>query len=181
MKTKNIIMLTAAGIAAGAAGAALYLMTRPTIHGTVQAVRDFDAESYLGKWYEIARLDYKFERGLSRVTAEYSLNHDGSIKVVNSGYDAAKRQWQSAEGKAVFAKTRDIGMLKVSFFGPFYAGYNVAAIDKDYKYALVFGRNLNYMWLLSKEKTMPEKVIRDYLQIAADSGYDTSRLVWTVQ
>lgn len=171
-------MLTAAGIVAGVAGTAIYLMNRPTIPATASAVRDFDAERYLGTWHEIARFDFKFERGLSRVTAEYSLNPDGSINVFNSGYNDAKGQWESAEGKAVFVKSPDIGMLKVSFFGPFYAGYNVAAIDCDYKYALVFGRNLNYMWLLSREPDMPEEVITEYLTIAAEAGYDISRLIW---
>ena len=72
-------------------------------------------------------------------------------------------------------------MLKVSFFGPFYSGYNVVAIDKEYKYAMVFGKNLNYLWLLSREKTMPKAVIENYLEIAANAGYDLSRLVWTAQ
>lgn len=181
MDTKNIIMITGAGLLAGAAGTAAYLLTRPSIPASAEAVRDFDAERYLGKWYEIARFDFKFEKNLSRVTANYSLNPDGSIKVINSGYNAEKRHWQSAEGRAIFAKTPEVGMLKVSFFGPFYAGYNVIAIDKDYKYALVFGRNLNYLWLLSREETMPKKVIENYLEIAAEAGYDLSRLVWTVQ
>lgn len=181
MKTKNVIMITGAGLLTGAAGAAAYLLTRPSIPASAEAVKNFDAERYLGKWYEIARFDFKFEKDLSRVTANYSVNPDGSIKVINSGYNAGKRHWQSAEGKAVFTKTPDVGMLKVSFFGPFYAGYNVIAIDKDYKYALVFGRNLNYLWLLSREETMPKKVIENYLEIAADAGYDLSRLVWTAQ
>lgn len=181
MKTRNIIMIIGASLIAGTAGAATYLFSRPSIPASAEAVKNFDPERYMGKWYEIARFDFKFEKDLSFVTADYSENPDGSIKVINSGYNTEKKRWQSAEGKAIFAKTPDIGMLKVSFFGPFYSGYNVVAIDKEYKYAMVFGKNLNYLWLLSREKTMPEAVIENYLEIAANAGYDLSRLVWTAQ
>lgn len=182
MRTRDIIMVIGASLIAGTAGAATYLLTgSDSIPASAEAVKDFDAARYMGKWYEIARFDFKFEKDLALVTADYSENPDGSIKVVNSGYNTEKEQWQSAVGKAVFAKTSDIGMLKVSFFGPFYSGYNVVAIDKEYKYAMVFGKNLNYLWLLSREKTMPKAVIENYLEIAANAGYDLSRLVWTAQ
>lgn len=154
---------------------------RRTIPAGVKAVTGFDAGRYLGTWYEIARLDYKWERGLSHVTATYSLNGDGSIRVNNQGFDPSKREWRSAIGKAKFVGTPDTAMLKVSFFGPFYAGYNVAAIDDAYRYALVMGRNLNYLWLLSREKTMEETIAQSYLRQARESGYDISKIVWTQQ
>jgi apolipoprotein D and lipocalin family protein len=143
-----------------------------------KAVQNFEKEKYLGHWFEIARLDFVFEKNLSNTTAEYSLNDDGSIKVINRGYNYIKKKNVSSTGKAKFVGDANEGKLKVSFFGPFYAGYNVLAIDPDYKYALVAGKNLKYMWLLSRDKTMPETIKKDYIKIAANLGYDTSALIW---
>ncbi len=142
------------------------------------AVKPFDADRYLGKWYEIARFDFKFERGLSQVTANYSRNPDGSIRVVNRGFKTATKEWKEAIGKAKFRSGPDEAKLKVSFWGPFYSGYNVIALDSAYRYALVAGKNLDYLWLLSRETSMPGPVIEDYLKQASSIGYDTSRLVW---
>jgi len=142
------------------------------------AVTNFDKAKYLGKWYEIARLDYKWERNLNNVTAEYSLKDDGTIKVDNRGYNVKKDKWEESIGKAKSVTKDDVGMLKVSFFGPFYSGYNVIAIDPDYKYALVAGESLKYMWILSREKTIPESVKADYLIKAQEIGYNVTDLVW---
>lgn len=142
------------------------------------AVSSFDKEKYLGKWYEIARMDFKFERGLNNTTAFYSVNKDGSIRVQNRGYNPAKNTWKEAIGKAKFVEKDDVAMLKVSFFGPFYGGYNVIALDKDYKYALIAGNSLEYLWILSREKTMPEDIKTEYLKIAGDLGFKTSELIW---
>lgn len=144
-----------------------------------KAASPFNSEKYLGKWYEVARLDFKYERNLSNVTATYSLNEDGSIKVNNRGFDTTKGKWKQSEGKAKFVKGKETGRLKVSFFGPFYSGYNVVAIDPEYRYALVMGDNLKYMWLLSRDKEMPEAVKADYLAKARMVGYNTEALVWT--
>ncbi|UAY51127.1 lipocalin family protein [Ferruginibacter albus] len=161
--------------------AALFLKYRRSIPKGASPVKDFDKEKYLGKWFEIARLDYHYEHNLNHTTAEYFVNKDGSIKVVNTGYDYTKNETKTATGKAVFAGSDKEGKLKVSFFGPFYAGYNVIAIDEDYKYALVAGRNLDYLWLLSRERTMPEDVKNEYLSIAASIGYKTNDLTWVNQ
>src|SRR5690554_7009160 len=91
----------------------------------IEPVTGFDQDRYLGTWYEIARLDHSFERGLSRVTAEYTLNDDGSIRVINRGYNTEKGAWKEAEGRAKFVGDSEVGHLKVSFFGPFYASYVV--------------------------------------------------------
>ncbi|MDT3388723.1 MAG: lipocalin family protein, partial [Bacteroidota bacterium] len=115
------------------------------------AVKPFDKGKYLGKWYEIARLDFKYERNMNNTTAEYSLNDNGTIKVDNRGYNYKKGKWQQAIGKAKFVGDENLAMLKVSFFGPFYSGYNVIAIDKNYKYALIAGASLKYLWILSRE------------------------------
>ena len=149
-----------------------------TIPKDVVAVKPFYQEKYLGKWYEIARLDFKFEKNLNNTTAEYSLREDGKIKVVNKGYNTKKEKWVASTGKAKFVGDSKVAMLKVSFFGSFYAGYNVIAIDDDYKYALVAGKNLDYLWILSRETTIPDNIKNDYLKIAHDIGYRTEELIW---
>jgi apolipoprotein D and lipocalin family protein len=141
-------------------------------------VKPFDKQKYLGKWYEIARLDFKFERNLNNTTADYSLNNDGSIKVDNRGYNFIKKEWKKAVGKAKFAGDPNTGMLKVSFFGPFYSGYNVIALDSEYRYALIAGKNLNYLWILSRETSIPDDVKQKYLKTASDLGYKTNELIW---
>lgn len=149
-----------------------------TIPKGAVAVHPFNKEKYLGKWYEIARLDNKFERGLNNTTAAYSLNDDGSVKVVNRGFNDAKNKWKQAVGKAKFAKDEHTAMLKVSFFGPFYSGYNVIALDTAYKYAMVSGERLKYLWILSRDATIPEHIKNEYLNIAEEIGFDTSSLLW---
>ena len=149
-----------------------------TIPENLTAVKPFYKEKYLGKWYEIARLDFIFEKNLNNTTAEYSLRKDGKIKVDNRGYNVKKEKWSQAIGKAKFIGDENIAMLKVSFFGPFYAGYNVIAIDENYKYALVAGKSTKYLWILSRETTIPENIKKDYLRIAENSGYNTKDLLW---
>ena len=148
----------------------------------VEPVANFDSARYLGKWYEIARLDHSFERGLSQVSATYSLRDDGGIKVLNRGYDGEKKQWKEAQGKAYFVERADQGFLKVSFFGPFYGSYIVFALDqKDYRYSMVSGPNKSYFWLLSRSPTMDDATKKILLTKAAQLGFDTSKLVHVQQ
>ncbi len=142
------------------------------------AVQPFYKDKYLGKWYEIARIDFRFEKNLNNTTADYSLKDDGRIKVVNRGYNYNKKEWKESVGTAKFVDSEQIGMLKVSFFGPFYSGYNVLAVDDDYQYALVAGKNTDYLWILSREKTIPEQVKRQYLDIATAAGFNVNDLLW---
>src|SRR5574344_1091299 len=144
----------------------------------VTAVSSFEKSKYLGKWYEIARFDFRIEKGLNNTTAEYSLNSNGTIKVVNRGYDYEKKIWKESIGKAKFVGNDSIAMLKVSFFGPFYAGYNVIAIDPEYKYALVSGSSFDYLWILSREKSIPADIKSLYLKKAEKLGYKVSNLLW---
>jgi len=144
----------------------------------ISAVTPFKKDKYLGKWYEMARFDFKFERGLNNTTAEYSIRDDGKIKVLNRGFNYEKKEWKQAIGKAKFAGADTTAMLKVSFFGPFYSGYNVIAIDNDYKYALVSGGSLEYLWILSREKSIPENIKTEYLKIAEGYGFNISDLLW---
>ena len=149
-----------------------------TIPDGVKAVQPFYKEIYLGKWYEIARMDFKFEKNLNNTTANYSSNDDGSIKVVNRGFNYVTNEWKEAVGKAKFVQDDQIAMLKVSFFGPFYAGYNVIAIDSSYHYALISGKSRDYLWILSRETTIPQSIKDNYLQIADSLGFITSELIW---
>lgn len=173
MKNRNIICLSLVGV-----GALMLLRSCRTIPKNIQAVQPFAIKNYLGTWYEIARFDYRFEKGLNNVTAHYSLNENGSIKVLNRGFGYRNQKWKQSTGKAKFVSSPDRAMLKVSFFEPFYAGYNVIAIDPNYQYALVCGKNRNYLWILSRQKTVPETTRQQYLQKAKDSGFDISKLIW---
>lgn len=144
-------------------------------------VDNFDANRYLGTWYEIARLDHRFERGLEQVSAHYSLNPDGSIKVINRGYDPEQRQWQQAEGTAKFVGEPTIGQLKVSFFGPFYGGYNVLQLAPDYRYALISGPDRDYLWILARTASLPEQDLKFLVAEAQRMGFATEQLIYVRQ
>ncbi len=145
----------------------------------VKPVDSFELQKYLGKWYEIARLDHTFERGLTQVTAEYGLRDDGGVRVLNRGYSEKDKAWKEAEGRAYFVQRQDQGYLKVSFWGPFYGSYVVFELDREgYQYALVCGPNRSYLWLLARNPQI-EQVLRDSLIAkAAALGFETSKLVF---
>lgn len=148
----------------------------------VEPVNGFEIDRYLGKWYEIARLDHSFERGLSSVGAEYSLREDGHVKVINRGYSIEKDQWKVAEGKAKFVKDSDTAQLKVSFFGPFYGSYVVFGLDKqDYQYSFVAGPNHNYLWLLARTPQVSDEVIASFIAEASQRGFNTDALIFVDQ
>jgi apolipoprotein D and lipocalin family protein len=169
--------LIVAGLIVGLLAANLVSNSR-TIPKSVSAVESFDSRRYAGKWFEIARLENRFERNLNNTSGTYSLNEDGTIKVVNRGYNYKSGEWKEITGKARFVSSSDEAKLQVSFFGPFYSGYNVIALDPNYEYALVAGKNRQFLWLLSREKTMPEQVRNEYLRKAESLGFRTSELVW---
>jgi apolipoprotein D and lipocalin family protein len=142
-------------------------------------VTGFSLERYLGTWYEIARLDHRFERGLTQVTVNYSMREDGGVKVLNRGYKEKKGKWSDAEGKAYFVEEPDIGRLKVSFFGPFYGAYNIIALEpENYSYALVIGKNTKYMWILAREPDLEPAVLAGLLNKAQELGFDTDELIY---
>lgn len=144
----------------------------------VTPVSPFELERYLGTWHEIARLDHSFERGLTQVTAEYSMREDGGVAVLNKGYEAAKERWKTAEGKAYFVGDSNTGRLKVSFFGPFYGGYNIAKLDEDYQIALVVGPDLKYAWLLARKPELSQAECAPYLAEAERIGIALDKLIW---
>lgn len=148
---------------------------------SVSPVQGFELNRYLGKWYEIARLDHSFERGLIKVTAEYSLREDGGVRVLNRGYSAEEKEWNEAEGKAYFVDDESTGHLKVSFFGPFYASYVVASLDEQYQYAYVSGPDTDYLWLLARTPTVTTKQQEDFKSFAQKKGFAVDELIWVEQ
>jgi len=147
----------------------------------ITPVQGFELNKYLGKWYEVARLDHSFERGLSHVSASYSLKDDGGVKVINRGYDEEEKTWDEAEGKAYFVREADEGYLKVSFFGPFYGAYIIFELDEDYQYSFVSGPNKDYLWLLSRTPTISDGLKARFLQKVKGLGYDTHALIFPNQ
>ena len=161
-----------------AMGAVMLLRAMKTKPRKAEPVKDFDLYNYLGNWYEIARLDHRFEKHMTNVIANYSVNRDGNVRVINSGYNPKKDKWEKAEGVAKFRGKEQEGALKVSFFSPIYEGYNIISIDDNYKYALIAGRNLEYLWILSREKSIPQNIKDNYLKLSELIGYNVAKLTW---
>ena len=147
----------------------------------IKPVKNFDTNKYLGKWYEIARFDNWFEKGLTDVTAEYSLNPNGTIKVINSGINPKTGKRDYAKGIAKFVGDKDIGYLKVSFFRPFYGAYVVFGLDNDYQNAYIVGNDKSYLWLLSRTPTVSNNIKNKFLAKIKSLGFDTNKLVWVKQ
>ncbi len=148
----------------------------------INPVSDFEINKYLGKWYEIARLDHSFERGMDKVNAEYSLRDDGGVKVINRGYSNEDKEWNEAEGKAYFVSSKDEAHLKVSFFGPFYGSYIIFELDKDnYQYSFVSGNNRSYLWLLARTPTVSQDIINKFVTRSKELGFETDNLIYVDQ
>jgi len=146
----------------------------------VTPVENFRLTEYLGTWYEIVRLEHRFEKGMEAISATYSMRDDGGVKVLNKGYRSEEKEWSEAEGKAYFVQSADKGFLKVSFFGPFYGSYIV--MDTDYKtYTMISGPDLSYFWILSRTPKLDEKILQRLLAKAKEAGFDTSKLIYPDQ
>lgn len=144
----------------------------------IEPVPDFELDRYLGTWYEIARLDHSFERGLDRVTAEYSMREDGGVRVINRGYSEEEKEFRSAEGKAYFVGDSATGHLKVSFFGPFYGSYVIFELDTKYQFAFITSYNQDYLWLLARAPTVTGNLKENFLSVAKSKGYAVDQLIW---
>lgn len=167
-------------VTAAAAGSVIYNIWKP-VKSKLPVVEDFELEKYLGEWYEIARIDFFWEKDLKNVKALYQSKSNGAIKVTNTGVNLKSSKDKKSIGKAKFNSTSDRGDLLVSFFGPFYSGYNIMHVDENYQSALIFGDNLDYLWILSRNKTIDEKTKKMYLDYAEKAGYELDRLTWTIQ
>jgi apolipoprotein D and lipocalin family protein len=143
------------------------------------AVHNFELKRYLGTWYEVARLDHRFERGLSQVHAHYSMRDDGGVRVINTGYSQKDDEWERAEGRAYFVDKPDTGRLKVAFFGPFYGAYNIVALDKEqYSHAMVISANTSYLWILARQPTLDSEILKQLVARAGELGFDTNGLIY---
>lgn len=175
-RRRGLLALLLASTTALAAGCA---STAPP--SGVTAVTPFDVQRYQGRWYEIARLDHGFERGMTDVSADYTPQPDGSVRVVNRGYLSSRDEWREAVGRAVFTGLPTTGSLKVSFFGPFYGGYHVAALDPDYRWSLVIGPDTGYAWILARARQLSASEREAIVARARAIGVDTTALIWVSQ
>ncbi|MGN1055148.1 MAG: lipocalin family protein [Comamonas sp.] len=165
------VALAASAVTVFAAGCAV------SVPANIEPVQNFDAAKYMGQWYEIARIDQRFQKGLTKATANYALNSDGTVKVINRGFNAEKNEWKEVEGKAKFIGNPKTAALKVSFFGPFYGGYNVVYLDPAYQTSLVIGENTDYFWLLSRKPDLPKDQVQALLQKAQSLGVDLNKVI----
>lgn len=148
---------------------------------SMEPVENFEIEKYCGKWYEIARLPNWFEKDLINVTANYESLDNGKVKVTNEGYNTKKKKYSKASGKAKFAGAENIGHLKVSFFGPFYADYKIIELEKEgYQYALVASSS-KYLWILSRSRRLDDKITGMLVNKAESLGFDVGKLYFTPQ
>lgn len=168
---KKLLVLMLAWLLAGCVG----------VPEGITPVAGFQVDRYLGRWYEVARLDHSFERGLEQVTAEYSPREDGTIRVLNRGYNTNKQQWEEAEGRAKFVGSKDVGQLKVSFFGPFYGGYNIVELDPNYQYVMIVGNDRDYLWILSRTPQLDAAVQQRLVEKAKSLGFATDKLIYVKQ
>ena len=159
----------------------VFLSACVSVPDGIEPVKNFQSERYLGQWYEIARLDHSFERGLEQVTATYSMREDGGIKVNNRGYDTSSQQWKEAEGKAYFVGDNSEGHLKVSFFGPFYGSYVVFDLGNDYEYSLITSNSRSYFWLLSRTPVIDDNLQADLISKITSLGFNTNELIFVKQ
>ena len=149
----------------------------------VKVVERVNPSQYLGTWYEIARLDHSFERGLEKVSATYSLKDDGGIKVLNRGFNVKKNEWSEAEGSAYFvdapnADKTNTGKLKVSFFGPFYGAYNIIALDANYQHVMICGPDKTYLWILARKPQLADPIKQELIAQAKALGFATDKLIY---
>lgn len=141
-----------------------------------------DLKRYQGTWYEIARLPNSFERGLICVTANYTLNNDGTVQVINKGHKIEDiTKVETAKGIAKVGSEGLSSKLRVSFFIPFYGDYWVLALDNEYSYALIGTPSREYLWILSRSPKMDELNINTLLTKAKSLGFDISKVEFVEQ
>lgn len=140
-------------------------------------VKHLDINRFMGRWYEIARFDHKFERNMQQVTTMYAIEKNGKVKIINQGIK--KDKWKTAEGKGKLTSTP--GLLRVSFWGPFYSDYRVMMLAPDYSYALIGGNSDKYLWILSRTPQMSQDTCDLLLQEAQRRGYNINNLIWVEQ
>lgn len=147
-----------------------------------QPVASVDLKRYTGRWYEIASFPQRFQRGCHCTTADYTLSDKGYIIVENRcNKDSVNGKLSYIKGKAFVEENSGNAKLKVQFFWPFRGKYWIFDLADDYSYAVVGHPNREYLWILSRTRSMDEKVYNQILERIAEKGFDVSRLVKTVQ
>jgi len=169
------------GVRAIAATLLLFVAGCVEVPEGIEPVKGFQIDRYMGRWYEIARLDHRFERGMEQVTATYALRTDGTVSVLNRGFRSDKGEWSEASGTAKFLGPPGVAALKVSFFGPFYGGYNVVDLDAEYQHVLIAGPDRSYLWILSRTPAPSQAEVERLVAKAASLGFDTSALIFVKQ
>jgi apolipoprotein D and lipocalin family protein len=169
--------LLAVAAAAGVAGIAYAVWPKRKVPASA-IFEPFDMERYLGKWNEVARLPNLIEKDLRNLNEEYSLNEDGSIKVVTRAFNPIKNKAVEATGTMKFKGAETRGQLEVAYFLPIYLDYHILDMDENYQYALVSGSGMGYLWLMSRESSMPEEMKQRFLQRATGLGFNISKLEW---
>ena len=163
---KIALMMFAAGLLAGCTSAE-----------KIPAVKNFDTARYMGKWYEYRRLPNYFERGMTDVSAEYTLQKDGTVKVVNRGI--YKNKEKSITGTLRSAGSPGTGELEVSFFKPFYGSYRIIKLAPDYRYSVVTGRNKSLLWILSRTRELPAEDVEEIMTFLKQHGFPVEKLTAT--
>ncbi|MGU3575247.1 lipocalin family protein [Brucellaceae bacterium C25G] len=173
---------TLASTAAGLfVGYKLYRAHNPKVLKNVEPVQNFELNKYLGKWYEVGRIDNRFERNLINTTATYSLDDHGRVKVHNSGFNPITGKQKNAYGTAVFVRGENEGALKVSFFKPFYGGYNIVSLSDDYEWSIIIGSDRKYFWVLSREPEVTDDLRSKAISIALTLGINPQDIHWVTQ
>lgn len=179
--SRNWALPMGLALGAAAAGALWGAIRKPNVPAGLEPVADWNPKRYMGHWYELARVDHRFERGLIRTQADYTLLPDNTVHVLNRGFDPETERWKSSSGKGRFVDDPSVAALKVSFFGPFYGGYNVIALDPDYRWSLVIGSSLEYCWILSRSPEISDDLKARLTRQAALAGVSVDALNWVHQ
>ena len=144
---------------------------------TLEVVSQVDLKRYLGKWYEVAHLPFRFEDGCTDITATYNFSKDGNVSVLNECLSDGKLK--QAKGKAKVVDKNTGAKLKVTFFWPFYGDYWIINLGKDYEYAVVGTPNRKYLWILNRTPQMDDNLFSQLIEFAESKGFDVNNLIKT--
>jgi apolipoprotein D and lipocalin family protein len=167
----------------GMLGAGCAATTTERLHlPTLRTVAHVDLERYVGTWHEIANFPQSFQRGCTATTATYAIRGDGQIDVVNRCHKGSVDGPEKvARGRARVVDRSSNAKLEVSFFRPFWGDYWIIDLGQSYEYVVVGHPGRDYLWILCRTCTMDDEVYASIVRRLAAQGYDTARLVRTVQ
>ncbi|MCX2741286.1 lipocalin family protein [Pontibacter anaerobius] len=178
MKQQTKLILTAGAVLAGVALVSSYSRS----HAPLKTVPHVDLHRYMGRWYEIARLPQRYEKGCHCVYAEYSLNPEGYVEVKNTCHKGGPNgKTSTAEGKGFPVGGSNNSKLRVQFFWPFRGDYWILELDPDYHYVLVGSPDRESLWVLSRTPTLDQDVLEHLVQLADQKGFPVEKLQLTDQ